>query len=147
MSSTLAWSVQQVIPFKGLTAVAMENYSVIASGTISYIYRWTAPYTIENILVGGVCIWNGTEMSMSASFGIDDPVSAVGIDEDGDFWAACVSGAYYQFDSAGTILTSGILPVYTGQSPTIPVGPSSFLFQGGHVYVGYSMAPYSIELL
>src|SRR6202044_2431603 len=56
----------------------------------------------------------------------------------GNVWAATVQDTYWNISSGGTVLSSGAIPVFSGQFQTAPMGASTIFISGSVLFTNYN---------
>jgi hypothetical protein len=103
------------------------------------------PYVLTPVTQGAIGLWSGSTWT-TTNIGVGNNPADVAFDASGNVWAVTVQGTYWSFASSGTILSSGIVPVFTGQFQTTPLGYSAICPASGAVYVATSLAGVLIQV-
>jgi hypothetical protein len=57
-----------------------------------------------------------------------------------------VQNTFWQLSSGGAVISSGAIPVFSGQTQTTPLGASDILISGSSVYVPTCMAGVLVQI-
>jgi hypothetical protein len=128
-------------------ALSTSTLFVIGSGaTLTYGFSG-APFTLTPIQQGAVSQLTASSGWVTTNLGIGHTPSCCAYDANGNLWIATVQNTIWNLDPTGKILSYGILPVYSGQAQTAPLGASALLASGGHVYLTTSLAGALAEII
>lgn len=148
-SSANAWTQQgsQTLSLGASVGLALSQTVLFTMGSGSTVTNSFsgAPFTLTNIVSGNVAIYSGSTWT-TVRLGNGNTPSAITLDVSGNIWCTTIQNTIFNIAASGTIISSGIVPVMSGQTQTTPLGNSSVLVTGGHVYVGTSMAGVLVEV-
>ena len=120
----------------GLALSDTVLFAMGSGATNTYGFSGT-PFVLTPVTSGALSQWNGSTWTTTA-LGIGHNPSAVAFDASGNAWTVTVQDTYFSVSSGGTVLSSGIVPVFDGQQQTAPMGASTINPIGGNPFVNYS---------
>jgi hypothetical protein len=141
LSAPGQWTQQNsVAGISGLNGLALSSTTLfILSNTNTYTYGFSgAPFTLSQVQSGTVSLWNGSAWT-EVQLGAGHVPSAMAWDTSGNLQVATKQNTRWVVSSAGSVLSSGIIPQYAGQAQTAWLAPSALLETGGTVYCGTSL--------
>lgn len=130
----------------GCKGIALAGASVWLSGSTSLgQFQMSTPYTLKAAVTGEVSVYNGSAWA-SCVLPTGKRPSAVTWDGSGNVWAATEQNDIYEISAAGALLSHTTVAVYPGQNAGTPMGLSSLLWSGGHLYASTSLAGALVEI-
>ena len=148
LSSPGVWTQQQSISLpSGSPVLAVSDTVLFALTTgVTSLYAFSgAPFTGNNILSGGVALWNGASWA-SAAMGVGQIPSAMGFDLSGGVWVTTVQDTLWHVSGNGSVLSSGAIGTYTGQLSAAFLCASAVLVSGGGTYVATSIPGVMVQV-
>lgn len=145
-----AWTQQnsQALALGTTVGLGLSNTVLFAMGsgaTNTYGFSGT-PFTLTPVTSGAVSQWNGSSWTTTA-LGIGHNPSSIAYDSSGTVWVSTVQDTYWNLATSGTVLSSGAIPVFSGQTQITPMGASAICPASGHVYIATSLAGTLVEIL
>jgi hypothetical protein len=128
----------------GLALSETVLFAMGSGATNTYGFSGT-PFALTPVTSGAASRWNGSSWT-STALGIGHNPSAVTFDASGNAWVATVQDTYWNLSSGGAVLSSGAIPVFSGQVQTAPMGASRIVTSGTSVYVTTSLAGVLVQL-
>ena len=128
---------------KGI-AVAGESVWLSGSSQLSQ-FLFTAPFEITAQTYGSVSAYVSGAWH-TATLPVAKKPSAVTWDGSGNIWAVTETNDLYEITASGSITSTATVPVPTGQVAGTPLGLSSLLWNGGHLYASTSLLGALVEI-
>ncbi|MDE2233360.1 MAG: hypothetical protein KGJ90_04600 [Patescibacteria group bacterium] len=114
------------------------NYLLASASGITWEYEYGAPYNLQIHRNGLLSVYNGSSWS-TANLGDSNVPEAVAYDPSGNVSVATLNNYLFTVSTSGTILSQSQVTQQSGQSQTVPIGMSSLLWLGGHLYASTSL--------
>jgi hypothetical protein len=148
-SSPGAWTQQSsgALSLGAQVGLGLSDTVMFAMGsgaTNMYGFSGT-PFALTPVTSGAVARWNGTTWT-TTPLGIGYNPSSVAFDVSGNTWVSCVQDYYFSISSGGTVLSSGAIPAFSGQTQITPMGASTINPSGASVFVTTSLAGVMIQI-
>jgi hypothetical protein len=148
-SSPGAWTQQGsgTLSLGAQVGLALSDTVLFAMGsgaTNTYGFSGT-PFALTPVTSGALARWNGSSWSTTA-LGIGHNPSSVTYDASGNIWLSTVQDSFWNFTSGGVLLSSGAIPVFSGQTQITPMGASVIATSGSSVFVTTSLAGVAIQI-
>lgn len=142
LSAAGALSQQSSTPLSLGAAVglALSSTTLFALGSGSMVpYGFSgSPYALTPVHSGSVAFWNGSSWT-ATQMGVGHKPTAIGLDASGGAYVATVQNTLWHVASGGTVLSSGTLQTYPGQSQVVPLSVSSILATASGVFAATSI--------
>ena len=139
-SGTLAQQTTTAISLGFPVGLALSTTTLFAmgsGGTMTFGFSGS-PYVLTPVQSGLVGFWGGASWT-TAGMGIGHLPAAIGLDASGGAWVATKQNTLWHIASGGSVLTSGALQQYSGQTQTVPLCPSALIVASGAAYVATSI--------
>lgn len=127
--------------------LALSNTTLFAMGsgsTVTWGFSGT-PFTLTSVVSGAAALWNGSTWT-TAAMGVGHTPMCCTFDPSGNLWVGTAQNTLWSFTSGGAFLSSGSIPQYAGQSQSVPLGASSLLWSGGHLWCATSVPGVLVEI-
>jgi hypothetical protein len=144
-----AWSQQGsgTLSLGAQVGLALSDTVLFAMGsgaTNTYGFSGT-PFVLTPVTSGALSRWNGTTWA-TTPLGIGHNPASVAYDASGNIWIATVQDSYFSISSGGAVLSSGAIPVFSGQTQITPMGASTINPSGSSVFVTTSLAGLMVQI-
>jgi hypothetical protein len=129
------------------SALALSDTTLFAmgsGGTNTFGFSG-APYALTPVVSGVAGQWNGRNWT-TTSLGIGHNPSAVGFDASGNVLVATVQNTLWNLNAAGGVISQGIVPQFSPQPQTVPLGPSAILATSDGVFVATSLSGVLVQI-
>jgi len=136
-----AWTQQgsAALSLGAQVGLALSDTVLFAMGsgaTNTYGFSGT-PFAITPVTSGALSQWDGSSWTTTA-LGIGHNPSAVAYDQDLTAWIATVQDTFWSVASGGAVLSSGVVPTFSGQPQTTPLGTSAIGLFGNDPFTNYN---------
>ncbi len=125
-------------------ALSTTTLFVLGSGT-TQIYGFSGtPFALSLVLSGAVGTYVGTSWSITP-LGVGHVPSALCFDASGSLQVATIQNTWWT-KTSGAVLTSGIVPQYSGQTQSVPLGAAALLALNNSLYCATALPGVLIQL-
>lgn len=111
---------------------------VMGSASTTMLGYSGTPFVLTNP-VSGIAAQRIGGVWVTTVLGVGHTPSAIGYDTGGNLRVATTQNTIWNINSAGTVVSSGIIPQIAQQAQTVPLGVSSLLAFASGMYCGTSM--------
>jgi hypothetical protein len=147
--------------YQGVNALAAPSGSTFIGSTAESVWLcgssttvqawWDKPYSIKQRLTGQVGVYR-TAGWTTYSLGVGQDPAAIVWDVSGNIWVATAENSLICLGGTATgttlpVISSQVVPVYSGQEAGTPLGISALTWLGGHLYGASAFCGALIELV
>jgi hypothetical protein len=116
-------------------AIVNTTDTWLFGGTAIWQYEWAQPYTLSRSQSAIVAVYNIVSATWGTfTIGRKQRALSATFDATGNLWVATDANQLYALNSAGGLISSNQIPVYSKQLQTTPLGISSLTWMDGTLY-------------
>jgi len=115
-----------------------QLFSLGSGSTVVQGFSGT-PFVLTPIRAGAASLWNGSAWT-TATMGIGHVPSACSFDASGNLVVATIQNTLWTISASGSVISSGSVQTYSGQTQSVPMGVSALLAAGGGMYAATSIS-------